>query len=125
MSDFCYSWPVFNRVFRQAEVMDRMMERVGVRPAVAVRIDQGMAWYDARTKCIDCLAEQQCRWWLESADASAAPPDFCPNAQFFRECARNDATPMRQADERQAGAPHLTTPLPLTLVNVQAAESDY
>jgi hypothetical protein len=57
VSDFCYSWPVF-RVFRQGEVMDRMMERVGVRPAVAVRIDQGMAWYDARANCIDCLAEQ-------------------------------------------------------------------
>ena len=105
--------------------MDRMMERVGVRPAVAVRTDQGMAWYDARTKCIDCLQEHPCRRWLENTDATATPPDFCPNAHFFRECVSNDTTPMRQADERQAGAPHLTTPLPLTLVNVQAAESDY
>ena len=103
MSDSCYSWPIFNRVFRQAELMDRMMERVGARPAVAVRIDHGMAWYDARTKCIDCLAEQECRRWLENTDASARPPDFCPNAQFFRQCVRKGATPMRQADVRRAG----------------------
>jgi hypothetical protein len=41
-----------------------------------------MAWYDAGTKCIDCLAEQ-CRQWLEITDASGAPPDFWPNAQFL------------------------------------------
>ena len=103
MSDFCYSWPIFNRVFRQAEQMDRMMERVGARPEVAVRIDQGMAWYDARTKCIDCLAEQECRRWLQSTCATATSPDFCPNACFFRQCARKGATTIRQADERQVG----------------------
>lgn len=39
MSDFCYGWPVYNRIFRQAELMDRMMEHVGANRSVAVRLD--------------------------------------------------------------------------------------
>jgi len=86
MSDFCYSWPIFSRVLRQAELMDRMMDRVGASPSVAVRLESGMAWYEARTRCIDCVHDQRCRDWLQSASPSSAEPDFCPNAQFFREC---------------------------------------
>ena len=88
MSDFCYSRPMFDRVFRQAELMDRMMERVGVNPAAAARVDKGMAWYEARTKCIACCSERQCRDWLARSEAQAfsEPPEFCHNAEFFRYC---------------------------------------
>ena len=86
MSDFCYGWPVYNRVFRQAELMDRMMERMGVDPSVAVRRENGMAWYEARTRCIDCVHERRCRSWFEPSSSSGAEPDFCPNARFFQEC---------------------------------------
>jgi len=90
VSDFCYSWPIFKRVFRQAELMDRMMERAGVNPVVAARLDKGMAWYEARTKCLDCRDGYQCRKWLERLDAPPMPPDFCPIAQFLRHCAGRD-----------------------------------
>ena len=88
MSDFCYSAPMLERVFRQAELMDRMMERVGVNPVAAARLDRGMAWYEARTKCIACHSERQCRAWIErsQADPSSEPPEFCQNAEFFRSC---------------------------------------
>lgn len=86
MSDFCHSWPVYNRVFRQAELMDRVMERLGAKQSVAVRRENGMAWYEARTKCIDCVHERQCRNWLEATTSSDAGSDFCPNARFFDEC---------------------------------------
>jgi hypothetical protein len=68
MSDFCYSRPTFNRIFGQAELMDRMMGRVGVNPAIAARIDQGMAWYEARMNCISCCHEHECRNWLECSE---------------------------------------------------------
>ena len=32
MSDFCYGRPMLNRIFRQAELMDRVMERLGIDP---------------------------------------------------------------------------------------------
>ena len=88
MSDFCYSRPMLNRVFCQAERMDRMMDRVGVDPAAAARVDRGMALYEARTRCIACCNERQCRDWLARSEpvASSEPPEFCHNAEFFRRC---------------------------------------
>ena len=86
MSDFCYTRPMFDRVFRQAELMDRMMGRVGVDPIAAARVDKGMAWYEARTKCIACCSERQCRDWLARSEAQAirsrrssvtTPSSFC------------------------------------------------
>jgi Family of unknown function (DUF6455) len=100
MSDFCYSWPLFNRVFRQAARMDRMLDRVGVSPSVAVRLESGIAWYEARTRCIECVHEQCCRNWLESTSPSSAEPDFCPNAQFFEECKETQSKPSRELDLR-------------------------
>ncbi len=86
MNDFCYSWPVFNRIFHQAELMDRMMEAVGVKTAVAARVDNGAAWYEARTNCISCCHEHECRNWLECSEGLPVPPVFCPNAELFKRC---------------------------------------
>ena len=86
MRNFSYSWPMHSRVFRQAELMDRMMARVGVNPAVAARVDQGAAWFEARTNCISSCHEHVCRNWLERSERLSMPPDFCPNAEFFRSC---------------------------------------
>jgi hypothetical protein len=83
MSDFCFSPPIFNRIFRQAKLMDRMMDQLGVTATVAMQINNGRAWYEARTKCIDCLDHKACRRWLDNLDAQAAPPEFCANARFF------------------------------------------
>ena len=82
MSDFCYSWPVLNRIFHQVELMDRMMGLVGVNSAVAAGVDKGVAWYEARTNCISCCHERECRNWLECSEGLPVPPDFCPNVEF-------------------------------------------
>jgi len=91
MSDFCFSWPMFNLIFHQVELMDRMMDVVGVNPAVAVRVDEGAAWYEARTNCLSCCHECECHDWLECSDGLTLPPDFCPNVAFFRRCTQADA----------------------------------
>ena len=44
MSDLCFSWPMLKHVLSQTELMDQMMSRLGVNPAVAVRIDRGAAF---------------------------------------------------------------------------------
>jgi uncharacterized protein DUF6455 len=94
MSDFCYSRPMLNRVRRQAEVMDRMIEAVGVDPAVARRLDMGMGWYEARSRCITCHNEAQCADWLRKSSnrTSAELPAFCPNVAFFHACGSARAT---------------------------------
>jgi len=87
MSDFCYSRPMLERIVRHAELMDSIMERLGIDPAVAARLDRGMAWYEARTRCLACCDERQCRHWLEHTDpAPTAPPRSCANVEFFRRC---------------------------------------
>ena len=92
MSDFGYRWQILNQTSRQPELMDRMMERMLVNLIVAGRIDGGMAWYEARTKCIFCRHDGQCRNWLEGSDALAGLTDFCPNVEFFRRCAETNAS---------------------------------
>ena len=89
MSDFCYSRPMLNRVLQQAELMDRMMERLGIDRVVAARLENGMAWYEARSQCIACHSERQCQEWLKGApmEPSIGPPVFCHNTAFFRCCA--------------------------------------
>lgn len=87
MSDYCYSYPVFRRVQSQAEHMDRMLARAGISPVEVVRCDGGATWYEARTRCIDCPVDKQCRAWLDgnAAPAPEAVPDFCPNSTTFNE----------------------------------------
>jgi hypothetical protein len=82
MGDLCYS----QRVHRQAELMDHMMERLGVSPSFAAGIDGGLAWYEARTKCIFCSNVQRCSDWLEGSEPLPGPAEFCPNTEFFRDC---------------------------------------
>ena len=88
MSDFCYSRPMLNRVLQQAELMDRMMEHLGVNAATAARLDKGTAFYEARTRCIACHCERQCQNWLRRppVEPSMEPPEFCHNSAFFRRC---------------------------------------
>jgi hypothetical protein len=85
MSDYCYSFPVFNRVLSQADLMDRMLERIGISPVRVIRHDNGASWYEARTRCIDCEVEDRCRAWLAAVptDGEAEKPSFCPNSAFF------------------------------------------
>ena len=79
-------WPIFNEVRRRQELMDHMMQRLGVDVLVAVRANEGQAFVEARAKCRNCLHESACRNWLESPGTLPFPPDFCPNADFFRTC---------------------------------------
>jgi len=86
MGDFCYSRPMLDHVLSQADLMDRMIDRVGVNPAVVARLDRGMTWYAARTRCIECSHSRECRTWVDGTAAGTAPPDFCPNGRLFESC---------------------------------------
>jgi hypothetical protein len=79
-------WPTFTRVLRRQQLMDCMMQSSGVDVAIAVRMDGGLAFMEARTKCRFCLHEDACANWLSSAEGQQEAPDFCPNAGFFFEC---------------------------------------
>ena len=86
MSDFCFSQPMLRRVLDQANLMDRMMAAIDVLPIQAARLDRGMAFYEVRSRCIDCADDRKCRAWLASLPDGKAvrPPAFCRNTDFFR-----------------------------------------
>lgn len=88
MNEHLYRFPIVNRVFEQADLLNRMMTCTGIDPIVAIRSDGGASWQEARARCIDCVADRQCRDWLD-ADPCNGPlhiPPFCPNGEFFKAC---------------------------------------
>ena len=83
--------PMLIRYLHCPELMDRMMERACVDPAEAARVDGGLAWLEARTKCIFCRHVGTCCNWLEGSDTRTTPEDFCPNSKFFRALAEHSS----------------------------------
>ncbi len=68
------------------ELMDRMMERIGVDPTESARVDGGLAWQEARTKCLFCRRIGTCCKWFEGPQTTSA--EFCPNFRFFCSCVK-------------------------------------
>jgi hypothetical protein len=92
---------MMQRVLKQADTMDQMMQCLGVEPVRAARIDKGMAWYEARSRCIACIHDQRCRNWIAARQGASVlgPPEFCQNAAFFPQCQAADQC---EADGRTA-----------------------
>ena len=84
--------PTVIRYRNCVELMDRMMERMGVDQGEAVRVDGGVAWLGARKNCFYCRDVEKCSNWLEGS--AATPADFCRNSKFFRSCARPHDNPL-------------------------------
>lgn len=80
------SWPMFREALRRQELMDAMMQTLGVDILTAIRAQSGEAFVEARHKCRNCQHETACCTWLGSPPTVPSPPDFCPNADFFRAC---------------------------------------
>jgi Family of unknown function (DUF6455) len=78
--------PYGQLVRRQTELMNRMMVRLGVNPAVAATLDGSLAWHEACTKCLFCPHVPHCCSWLEGVEPQDGPTEFCPNMAFFQDC---------------------------------------
>jgi Family of unknown function (DUF6455) len=80
------SWPLLEQVRRRQRLMDHMMLTTGVKMSRVVSIDGGLAFIEASSKCRLCPDEPACVHWLEGAETIETPPEFCPNAKFFKSC---------------------------------------
>jgi hypothetical protein len=78
-------WPMACRVWHLAELLDRMVGRLGVT-SVAARLDEGYGLLEARTRCHDCVAVAQCEAWLSVSAVEPAILGFCPNAAYLERC---------------------------------------
>lgn len=92
MRDDPYGFPIFNRIHARADLMDRMMAQTDADPLVAIRRDGGTAWLEARSRCINCTADELCRSWLDAGprDGPQDAPAFCANRDFINACREGD-----------------------------------
>ena len=67
--------------------MTQMLTRAGVPPEVLGRGDVEAIIKDVRSRCRTCSSEDLCERWL--AGKVEGENDFCPNAEIFRNLARN------------------------------------
>jgi hypothetical protein len=88
MDEISYS----QRLLRQAKLMARMMERIGVDPTRAAGKDGGLSWYEGQAKCIFCRRAERCSEWLDGMEPLARADEFCPNIKFFRFCCADSLT---------------------------------
>jgi hypothetical protein len=81
---------MFDQVLRRQRLMDAVMEAGYVDVIAVIRVDEGQAFMDARSRCRHCVNEIRCRNWLGSPEPKSGPPDFCPNAALFTRCRQSD-----------------------------------
>ncbi|MGI9521159.1 MAG: DUF6455 family protein [Hyphomicrobiaceae bacterium] len=86
-------WSMFRRVWRRAELFERMADLLEVNLAAGARLDDGDAIRVANANCLHCLSASECRSWIEASDGLPLPPSFCRNREFFSRCAADKADP--------------------------------
>ncbi len=86
-------WPMFRRVWRRAEMLERVASLLGVNLAVGARLDAGEAIGEATTRCLHCRFAGECRSWMEASECSPLPPGLCPNRKFFSRCKEKQDSP--------------------------------
>jgi uncharacterized protein DUF6455 len=89
------SWPMFARVERQSRRLDEMIEQLEINPAAAARRAGGLAFAQARSRCLMCTHAHLCRFWLDQAGTAPQTPEFCPNAAYLEACRWQPACPVR------------------------------
>jgi Family of unknown function (DUF6455) len=74
-----HSWANLASRLRRYQLMDAMLDRLGIDTLAAIR--QGEAFIQARAHCRTCHCVGACRdWFLEDQET---PAEFCPNAGLF------------------------------------------
>ena len=72
-------------VERRATRMHQMMQRLKVDVLTLVRLRNGDAYAEARSRCLRCEESCVCLLWLDKGGTNPGP-DFCPNLEFFNAC---------------------------------------
>ncbi len=91
------------RVHTRAALMDQVMGGLGINPASAARLDQGSAFYIARSRCVCCVWALRCADWLKQRpDGEISPFYGCPNRPFFERCQTDRAELCSKPNKRSS-----------------------
>lgn len=79
-------WPLTDKVWRQFAQFDVVLERLEIDPMVAARKSGGTAMATARNVCLACIHQRECSQRLQGERQVFSILEFCPNAEFLKEC---------------------------------------
>ena len=74
---------MYNKMMRQADLMDTMIDTLGVRSALESRPDQANVMRRAAGRCMGCNESAACEQWLTENDSAAEAPQYCRNHDMF------------------------------------------
>ena len=86
-------WAMRKTEERRAIRMQQMMNRLNVDALVLIRLRNGDAYAEARSRCLGCEDSSLCLVWLDRGQPDSGP-DFCPNLEFFKACKMISRWPM-------------------------------
>lgn len=74
---------IFKRMVDHADLMDRMMLKLGVRGKLAEHANAGSVMRRAANRCLSCEHGGECKTWLEGHDDAREAPAYCRNHDLF------------------------------------------
>lgn len=72
-----------DRMAAKADLMERMMRKLGVRGAITEMPDAPSVMRNAAIRCMSCGHAGECRSWLDANEAPAHAPGYCRNKELF------------------------------------------
>lgn len=74
---------IFSRLTRQADLMDAMMNKLGVAEQMRHLPDHAAVLRRAAHRCLTCEKPDSCRHWLDNECQPDEAPEFCKNHDLF------------------------------------------
>ena len=74
---------IFTRMARRADLMDEMMEKLGVADELHTMPDHAAVLRRAANRCLTCEKPDACQHWLDHEPNPGSAPDFCRNHDLF------------------------------------------
>lgn len=74
---------LLDRISNRADLMERMMRKLGVREAVTQMPDAPSVMRNATIRCVSCSHSKECASWLDAATVPAHAPGYCRNRELF------------------------------------------
>ena len=74
---------IFSRLTRQADLMDTMMEKLGVADEMRHLPDHAAVLRRAANRCLTCEKPDACAHWLANEADPDEAPGFCRNHDLF------------------------------------------
>lgn len=88
---------IFSRLTKQADLMDAMMNKLGVSDEIRNLPDHAGVLRRAANRCLSCDRADACQHWLSHEAQPDEAPSFCRNHDLFARVLRTADTKAQPA----------------------------